>query len=63
MEANDELRAALQRRRAEDDAETRKRQDLDLQRQEFERDEAAVRKQLYETVDLIVKPWQRRGPS
>lgn len=55
MDAADELRAALERRDAEDRAEDRRREELDRRRREFEREEARVKQQLHEAVDVAVQ--------
>lgn len=55
MDASEELRAALGRHHAAEDAQGQKRRVLDRQREEFELEEEATRKQLREAADLAVQ--------
>jgi hypothetical protein len=55
MDARNELHAALQNRRDEEEAATQEQEQLDQRRKAYEADEAAVRERLHEVATLTLK--------
>jgi hypothetical protein len=63
MEAGDELRAELERRQANDRAAVEEQQRLDRLREDWEREEEAVKRELGEMADLTVAALAKDVPT